>query len=115
MTQNQKYNSKILLLNDSQSSLAAKIDDQNSTQGVVVGERGLTIKLELISKDNSIIPGMLVTTSGLEEAVTAGLVVGTIERLQQQDNSFVQTAIIKPIENYSNLVAVSVLIPKFND
>ncbi|MBN1778819.1 MAG: rod shape-determining protein MreC [Candidatus Buchananbacteria bacterium] len=110
----EKYNSKILLLNDSQSSLAAKIDGSD-VQGVVVGDRGLTVKLELIPKDKTILPGTMVITSGLEETIPAGLVVGTVERLQKEENSFFQTAIIRPLESYTNLLAVSVLISQKND
>jgi len=105
---------QVLLINDSHSSLAALIQD-TAIKGVVIGERGLSLKMELIPQDQQIKNGQVVITSGLEENIPKGLVIGQIEQVVSEPNSFFQQAFLKPLINFDDLIAVSVLKSVYND
>ncbi len=104
-----RNNCQILLINDSHSSLAATIQNQARTKGVVVGERGLSLKMELIPQDEEILVGDTVVTSGLEPNIPLGLVIGQVEQVIAEPNSFFQKAILQPLINFDDLIIVSIL------
>ena len=108
-----EYNCQILLINDSRSSLAAVIQNEAKSKGVVVGERGLSLKMELISVDDIVKPDDVVITSGLEVNIPRGLVIGRIEQITSPPNSFFQTALLQPLVNFDDLIVVSIL--KYHD
>lgn len=102
---------EVLLTSDSQSQVAANLDGQTQqTSGVVTGERGLTMKMELIPSTVAVMPGEVVVTSGLEPNVPAGLVIGEVDRVVQSDNTYFQTAFLKSLTDFNRLTVVSVLI-----
>jgi len=100
---------KVLLINDSQSSLAVTIQNQIQTKGVVVGEHGLSLKMELIPENEDVQIGDVVITSGLEVNIPRGLIVGQVERLESEPNSFFKAAYLQPLVNFDDLTVVSVL------
>ena len=104
-----RNNSQLILINDSYSSLAATIQNQNQTKGVVVGDRGLSLKMELIPQDELIQVGDVVVTSGLETNIAAGLVIGQIEQIISEPNNFFQQAYLKPLTDFNDLIVVSIL------
>lgn len=110
-----RYSSKILLIDDSQSSLVARIQNESEVQGVVVGERGLSMKMELIPEGQPVNLGDVVVTSGLEESTPAGLLIGTVERIEGTENSFFHTIFVKPLVDFNDLIVVSVLTSQTNE
>jgi len=110
-----KYTSKILLINDSQSSLAGRLSDSPRIQGAVAGERGLSLKIELIPKDQPLAIGAVVVTSGLETNIPAGLVIGTVEQVSNDASGWFKVAYLKSVVNFSDLLVVSVLLPQQHD
>ena len=106
-----KHQSTMLLVNDSQSSLAAIIQTDELLQGVVSGDRGLSIQMDLIPKDAVVANGDIVVTSGLEVTIPRGLVIGAIERVESEPNTFFQLAFLRPLIDLNNLTIVSVVKP----
>ena len=102
--------SQAILINDSRSRIAAVVQNPTGSQGVVVGEHGLSLRMELIPQNESIVQGDLVVTSGLEPAIARGLVIGKINRIQSEPNGLFQTAYIQPFIRVDNLTVVSILI-----
>lgn len=103
------FSSQVLLLNDSQSAIAAVIQNESLTKGVVVGQRGLSMRMELLPQDEIVAVGDLVVTSGVEVAVPAGLVVGQVESVEVERNGFFQTALLRPLVNPQELATVTIL------
>lgn len=101
--------SKVLLLTSSSSHTAATIENKNKTLGVVSGEFGLSMKMELIPKEEKITINNLALTSGLEEFIPAGLIIGEIIRIAKDPNGFFQTAYLRPAFPYNNIILVSIL------
>ncbi len=105
--------SKVVLLTDSHSETAATINNGNKTLGIVVGEHGQNIKMELIPNDANVNVGDIAVTSGLEQDVPKGLIIGEIAKIQAS-SSFFKTAYLKLLVTLEKLSSVAVIIPIYD-
>ena len=105
---NRSY-SEAILINDSQSSVAVMIQNEDNSKGVLVGEHGLSLKMELIPQNEIVKQNDLVITSGLEPNIPRGLVIGKVSRVATEPNSAFQTAWLQSLVRVDNLLIVSVL------
>lgn len=103
--------SKLRLITDSKSQTAAKILGQKSTIGIIKGERGLTLNMELIPISEKIKKGDLVITSGLENKIPEGLIIGEVEEIISLPGDLFSKAKIKSFIDFDNLKIVTVLLP----
>lgn len=103
--------SKVILITNSKSLIAAKVMGTNETTGIVKGERGLTLKMDLIPADKAIKKNDIIITSGLEPKIPEGLIIGEIEAILTQPGDFFNQAKIKPFADFDNLRIVTVLLP----
>ena len=101
--------SKLLLITDTKSSIAALIENERQTRGIVVGDRGLSLAMDLIPEDEPIAIGEMIVTAGLEVTIPRGLVVGEVERVERDPNSFFQRVLVKQLVNFDRLTIVSLL------
>jgi rod shape-determining protein MreC len=102
---------KVYLTNNSRCKLAATILNEDKTSGITEGELGLTIRMGFIPQDRNIVTGDVVVTSGLEESIPRGLVIGRVIGVSRESNELWQTATIEPLVSSEDLVIVSVLLP----
>jgi rod shape-determining protein MreC len=84
------------------------------TIGIAEGELGLTIKMDFIPQVEKIKIGDTVVTSGLEEDIPAGLIIGKVVQVDKTSNEIWQKATIEPLINLDELTIVSVLRPREN-
>lgn len=103
--------SLVLLSFASRSHLAATFSSRATTDGLVSGERNLSLKMEMIPKDVSITQGDLVVTSGLEETVPRGLVVGSVSQIISAENDLFQSCYLKVLYSPAEIQIVTVLLP----
>lgn len=101
--------SKALLLTDSHSVVGAKIQNKTQTSGIVVGEHGLTMKMELIPQNEEVRKNDLVITSGLEEYLPENLVIGEVEKVTIKTGELFQVAIIQPTVSLDHLEILTIL------
>jgi rod shape-determining protein MreC len=106
--------SELLLLIDSQSVLAAVVQNEENSQGVVEGQYGLSIRMNLIPQDEEVNHGDLVITSGIEQYVPRGLVIGQVEQVEAEVNELFQSAIILPAADFKKLNIVTIIIDDEN-
>lgn len=99
--------SEVLLINDIYSHIKARIKESNA-DGIVSGEHGLGLIMELIPQDKVIKKGDLVTTSDLEKK-SYDLLIGEIEEIDSGDNELFQKARIKSPIDFKNLDYVFVV------
>jgi len=99
------------LVTSSRCQFAVTVENQNKTIGLTKGELGLTIKMDFIPQTEVINQGELVLTSGLEQNVPRGLVLGKISQVQKLNKELWQTANIEPLVNLNDLVIASVVLP----
>lgn len=102
---------KIYLTNNPECKLAATILNNDRTQGITEGELGLTTRMKFIPQNQELRVGEVVVTSGLEEAIPRGLIIGKVMSIQQESNELWQSALIEPLIDMDELLIVSVLIP----
>jgi rod shape-determining protein MreC len=104
--------SKICLITSRNCKLAATIQNIDKTSGIVSGELGLTIKMEFIPQTERVSVGDSIITSGLEENIPRGLVIGKVTEVNKESNELWQSATIEPLVDLDNLIIVSVLLSK---
>lgn len=102
---------KVILLTDNHSETAAAWSDNPQTIGVVSGEYGLNMKMELIPKEAGVKIGEIVVTSGIEPNIPRGLVIGEIARFEEAGDGFFRTAYLNSLISLNKINVVSVLIP----
>ncbi len=102
--------SRACLVIDRKCKFAVAIQNQDRTSGVVEGELGLTIKMDLIPQTEILEEGNIIVTSGLENNIPRGLVIGRISELIKENNSLWQKAVIESLVDFDSLVMVGVVL-----
>lgn len=102
---------RICLINQSDCQFAASMQGGNKTSGVVKGDLGLTIKMELIPQTEDIKIGEIVVTSGLEKNILRGQVLGQVAEVNKENNALWQVAKIESLIDLSSLSIVSIILP----
>lgn len=102
--------SMVRLINDNQSKVAATLLNKDGSLGVVEGGYGLSIKMNFIPRNEVVLVGDKVITSGLEENVPRGLLIGEVSVAENEAYQPFQQAVLTPAVDLSKLFIVSVLI-----
>lgn len=97
-----------LLFKDS-CRVAVGIQGQGGTVGVIQSDLSLALKIDFIPHNRTIEVGQMVVTSGLEEHIPAGLVIGRITEVIKEGNELWQHALVEPVGNFDTLKVVGIL------
>lgn len=100
-----------LLLTDTRSRVGAAVQNADRTQGLVQGERGLSLEMQLIPQNEEVKTGDLIVTSGIEPLMPKGLVIGRIEDIQTQERNPFKTAVLAAPIPYDRISVVAVPFP----
>ena len=104
--------SQVRFLSDNQNKLAVSvIGSDGSSLGLAVGEHNINIKIDMLAKDALIGEGDIVTTSGMEENIPAGLLLGHIRNVFHREEKVWQEALAEPMVNYNEIRIVTVILP----
>lgn len=103
--------SKVLLLTDHKSKVAATIQNLEQTAGLVEGQFGLSFSMTNIPQDQLVKEDDLVVTSGLEGQIPKGLLIAQVASVKEVESEIFKTAILSPIVSFANLSYVTVIIP----
>ena len=106
-----KFSSKILLLNDIHSKVSVNINNDLRSPGIIIGEFGLSLKLDLIPYDHEVTRGDMVVTSGLEKNMPANLIIGEITNVTKNEGELFQSADIDQIIDIENLKILTIILP----
>lgn len=101
--------STVRLLSDRASSTAATILNEERTLGLVEGSSGFLLDFEFIPQETELNTNDIVVTSGLEEAVPYGLVIGIINSITSSDTDPFKSAIIESVIDYRRYQFVTVI------
>ncbi|MBN1326071.1 rod shape-determining protein MreC [Candidatus Falkowbacteria bacterium] len=107
-----KNTSTVLLLTDQFSQLAVSLINSNKAIGLAKGEFGLSIKVEFIPQDLDIEENDLIITSGMEQNIPRGLIIGKVNRIISYKNELFKSATISPLADYGEITILSIVIPK---
>ncbi|MBU0548942.1 MAG: rod shape-determining protein MreC [Candidatus Omnitrophica bacterium] len=101
--------SKVLLINDLNSGVAAFIQRSRS-QGLASGSLGGGIMLRYLSPEADVQISDLVVTSGLGGLYPKGILIGEISGIRQEDNRPEKIALLEPSVNLNKLEEVLVVL-----
>lgn len=100
----------VLLVTDHQSVVIAEVTNAARSQGVVRGERGLSLRLDYLPKTDVITTGQAVVTSGTETGIPAGLPIGSISQVSTRSGDVFQSAsVLSPIQPQEQSVVAVVV------
>lgn len=99
----------IQLLTDNRSKIAATIMNSEYSIGVVEGGYDLSVRMSLIPQNERISVGDTVITSGLEDSIPRGLLIGTVDVVQRETYEAFQEAVISPFVSFDDLRIVSII------
>lgn len=86
------------------------ISEEQNVSGVTRGEHNLSLRMDLIPKNSSFSKNDLVVTSGLEENIPPGLIIGKVIEIIDISGSLFQEAIISPGIIYGDVKFVSIIL-----
>ena len=102
---------RVVLITDQASAINGEIEDSNA-RGIIKGEYGLGLTMDMISQTEVVNSGDTVITSGLGGELPRGLYIGKISDVHQSgDRLFQQASVISPIDFQS--LRVVFVIKKF--
>ena len=102
--------SVVRLLDDNQSKVAATVINYEKSLGLVEGGYGISVQMNFIPQSESIMVGDIVVTSGLEEKMPRGLLIGTVQAVEKEAHQPFQKAVIKPFAGFDRVTIASVLM-----
>ncbi|MFA5020498.1 MAG: rod shape-determining protein MreC [Patescibacteria group bacterium] len=103
--------SKVVLLSDNRSRVAATIQNLDHTVGLVEGQYGLSFSMTNIPQNQEIRDGDLVVTSGLEGKIPKNLLIAKVAGVRSVESEIFKTAILTPIIALDGLSDVLAIIP----
>jgi len=98
------------LLTNTQSSLAVSLSNLSGTSGLIKGKAGNSLSMEFIPQSEFIEVGDMVISSGLEELIPRGLLVGEVSEVTSQVGQIFKQAKVIPPFSYQNLQTLTVII-----
>ena len=100
----------VRLINDNQSKIGATILNRNKSLGIVEGGYGLSLRMKLIPRDEVVVNEESIITSGVEEEIPYGLLIGKVAMVENEPYQPFQQAVLYPSADLSHLNLVSVII-----
>jgi len=102
--------SVVRLINDSRSKVAGTVLNSERSPGVVEGGYGLSLRMNFIPRDETVLVGNEIVTSGLEPNIPRGLLLGTVAVVENEAYQPFQQTVLTPAINLSKLIWVSILL-----
>jgi len=94
-----------------QLPLENDINNPGIVSGIIQGEYGLTLKMKYVPLDKRINIGDAVITTGLEDNIRWGIVIGQVMEINKKPNDIFQEVIVKPLLT-PNPKIVSIILPQ---
>jgi len=94
--------SRVVLLTSSQSSINC-LTQTTRANGLAEGQYGTGVKLEMIDQSEDLLEGDLVITSGFEEKIPKGLILGRISGIKESPNVVFKNAGVELFSDFNKL------------
>ncbi len=99
---------EVQLITDQYSSVSAR-DQSTRAVGLIEGTINGSINFNLIEKDQSIVKGDLIVTSGFGGVFPKGILIGKVDDVQDKPYLFYKQITVTPFVNFSNIEEVLVI------
>lgn len=110
VTKTYQTKSYIELIVSTNSSIPVLVPVDN-LKGFLKGQGGNQLFLEDVPNTKQLTKGTLVTTSGSDEMVPYGLIVGTVSEIISSPTDVVQKANVEPIITFNDLSEAYIIVP----
>lgn len=94
----------------SQLPLESDINNPRIVSGIIQGEYGLTLKMKYVPLDKRINIGDAVITTGLEDNIRWGIVIGQVMEINKKPNDIFQEVIVKPLLTPNSKIVSIILL-----
>jgi len=101
--------SKVILITDGKSSINS-ITQTSRANGVVKGSYATGVRLEMINQSEELIIDDLIITSGLEDRIPKGLIIGKVSSIKESANNVFKSAEINMLVNINKIEKVFIVI-----
>ncbi len=105
------YSSHVLLTTSLDSLVNGIISNPANSPGLLRGSYNTALRMELIPQTDAVTVGQSVVTSGADQYIPRGLVIGVIESVTDVPNAVFRTATVTPLFDLDQLFIVSIIIP----
>jgi rod shape-determining protein MreC len=99
----------VRLVNDQSSAINGWLQNARA-EGTVMGQLRGSLRMSFIPQEAVVEPGDLVLTSGLGGNFPAGIVIGQVTSVRQQEAELFQQAEVRPMVDFDHLELASVII-----
>ncbi len=107
----ERNTSIVLLTIDKSSEIAATVSGYDHSIGIINGNYGLNFKFNYVSIKEPVKLKDLVVTSGIEDNIPSGLIIGEVSKIDYKPSDFFQNIIVTPVVPFENFRVVSVIMP----
>lgn len=101
----------VLLTIDKANEISATVSGYDHNIGISTGNYGLNFKLNYVSVKENININDLIVTSGIENNIPAGLIIGKVSKIESTPSDFFQDITVSPLIPFENFRIVSVILP----
>jgi rod shape-determining protein MreC len=106
-----RYSSQVLLTTSLDSLVNGMIHNDSASLGLLHGSYNTALTMELIPQSDAVKVGQTVVTSGADQYIPRGLVIGSIESVTDVPSAVFRTATVTPLFSLDQLFIVSIIIP----
>lgn len=100
----------VRVVSDRDSATAVSLLNGTRTIGIAQGMSGALLSLKYIPQDERVAVNDIVVTSGLEERVPGGLIVGIVNTVTSDPSAPFQEAVLEPLGDVRRMYTVSIVI-----
>ncbi|MDP2631520.1 MAG: rod shape-determining protein MreC [Candidatus Uhrbacteria bacterium] len=105
------FSSVVTLISDIQSSIPAAILGDSKTIGIVEGQKGYLMKMEFIPQGVELNVNDVVVTSGLDEEIPSGFIIGLVSEIIKDETALFQQVMIEALYTSDDFLNVLVIDP----
>lgn len=102
VTKIQSHSAEITLITDPSMTINGEVTD-SAARGLVKGEHGISLILDLVTQNEVIKSGDRIITSGLSGDFPRGLLIGEINAIKSSSSELFQQAFVSPVADLKNL------------
>jgi rod shape-determining protein MreC len=102
--------SHVRLIIDNSSKVSASIAGISQINGIVEGNYNLSLTFKNILKKTNLKEGDLIMTSGYDENIPAGILIGKVEEIYDSSQELFKSAVLFTNINFHNLRIVNIII-----
>jgi len=101
--------SSIRLLTADSTNVAVRVRDQSGPPGVIVGERGVGMRLTLVPQNEKLETNLAVITADANPRIPSGILVGKVSTIDVAPGALFQSAAVLPAVPYDRLSVLTIL------